>query len=95
MRNGANYFISNNVIILDKKIDDTLNWKFFTRKRNKISMTGNVYINALVQNYSISIANALEILQSRTKPTIYTCTTQVLSHLISTKVCTLEFYIAI
>ena len=32
-----------------------------------------IYIDGLVQDYSISIANALEILQSGTKPSILHC----------------------
>ena len=35
-------------------------------------MTREGYVDGLVQDCSISIANALEILQSCTKPSIYT-----------------------
>ena len=37
-----------------------------------------VYIDGLVQDCSISIANTLEILQSCTKPLTYMCSTQLM-----------------
>ena len=63
-------------------------WKFFgyithystvatdglVLKQQTISIDSGDYIDGLVQDCSNSIANALELLQSCTKPSIYSCT---------------------
>ena len=43
----------------------------FEKNMNIYLKQCSLYIDGLVQDYSISIANALEILQSCTKPSIY------------------------
>ena len=54
------------------------------------------YINGLVQDCSNSIANALELLQSSTKPSIYTCfsRTQFIWKFLHHKLLTLVFWFA-